>query len=117
MGGKEKPAAVKGRKRKNGKKKGTCGEDFDDENNQQKDQHVFKVPSLESFRSQKNKSSKLMSPNASYEESAEFGEVAQDLSDSECEAKLEEVDNKDMERSEGSEGSDSEDQEGLDRKK
>ena len=110
--GKEKTVGTKGRKRKNGKKKGTGVEDMEDENNQQKDQHVFKVPSLESFRSQKNKSSKLMSPNASYEEALEFGEAAQELGESECEAKL-----GDLERPEGSEGSDSEDQESLDNKK
>ena len=73
----------KGRKKKVGKKKAEEAEEEEEEDDSQQEDHVFKVPSLESFRSQKNKSSKLLSPNAQYEESSDFDDASQDLLDTE----------------------------------
>merc|ERR1712130_346968 len=52
-----------GKSIKNNKKQiGVIDTDAIEGNTDSKDEHVFKVPSLESFRLQKNKSTKLLSP-------------------------------------------------------
>ena len=82
--GQGKAKVEKGRKKKICKKKTIEGDEEEEEDSHQKD-HVFKVPSLESFRSQKNKSTKLLSPNASYEDSSEFDEASQEPLDDDTE--------------------------------